>query len=334
MQLTAEERACGVDDPSRVCQKVFDWTDNETLASFSTWVIDRPARVLVIVLVAWLVNRTARRAIAALSDRIRTTPSHPRLRQLRALGPGGTDMDRSEADRAPARAEAVESVLKSLVTATVWVIAGLLTLGELNINLAPLIAGAGIVGIALGFGAQSVVSDFLAGTFMLIEDQYGIGDTVEVDGVIGEVENISLRTTKLRDLKGIVWHIPNGHIKRVGNHSQLWSNAVIDMNVAYDSDLPRAMQLMNDVADALWNETHQDGPGGNIIEDPRVLGVQELGDSAVTLRLLVKTEPSAQWQVQRELRLRLKQAFDAAGIEIPFPQTTVHIAAGSDRAAD
>ena len=328
MQTSGEIRACGFEDPSRVCTRVYDWTGNETIAGLTEWVIDRPVRVLIIVVLAWCVNRLARRAIGALSEQIRTTPSHPRLRVLRSLGPGGSEMNRLEADRAPARAEAIESVLKSLVSVVIFSVTTLLALGEFDINLAPLLAGAGVVGIAIGFGAQSVVADFLAGTFMLVEDQYGVGDVIEVEGVTGEVENISLRTTKLRDLSGTVWHIPNGTIRKVGNHSQLWSNAVIDLDVAYESDLREAMGRMNDVADAYWRETHVDGIAGDIIEDPTVLGVQSLGDNGITLRMVVKTDPSAQWRVQRELRLRIKEAFDDAGIDIPFPQRVMHIRGG------
>ncbi len=316
-----------------MCTRVYEWTGNETIAGLSEWVIDRPIRVVVILILAWCVNRLARRTIGALSDQIRTTPSHPRLRVLRSLGPGGSEMNQSEAARAPARAEAIESVLKSLVTVVTFSVASLLVLGEFDINLAPLLAGAGVVGIAIGFGAQSVVSDFLSGTFMLIEDQYGVGDVIEVEGVTGEVENITLRTTKLRDLSGTVWHIPNGTIRKVGNHSQLWSNAVVDLSVAYETDLREAMRIMNDVADDYWRETHVDGLAGDIIEDPTVLGVQSLGDSGITLRLVVKTDPSAQWRVQRELRLRIKEAFDAAGIDIPYPQRVLHVR-GAEPSAD
>ena len=319
-QLEGLEDACGVDDPSRICNKIYDWTNNDVLAGLAEWIIDRPIRVLLIILFGWLLNRMARRSIGALSQRIRETPSHPRLRGLRRDGPGALDMDRAEAARAPARAEAIEGVLKNLVTVAIWVIAALLILSEFRVNLAPLIAGAGIVGIALGFGAQSIVADFLSGTFMLLEDQYGIGDVIEVNDVTGEVENISLRTTKIRDIKGTVWHIPNSEMKRVGNHSQLWSNAVLDLRVGLDSDLRECIRVMDDVGDQMWTDTHSDDAPGDIIEDPRVLGVQEIGDSWVTLRMVVKTDPSAQWQVQRELRLRLIEAFAAADLSIPIPQ--------------
>ena len=328
MQSTGEIRACGEEDPSRVCTQVYEWTGSETLAGLTQWVVERPLRVALILIVAWLLNRLSRRAIDRLSDRIRETPSNPRLQALRNLGPGGSDMASAEANRAPARAEAIESVLKSLVTAMIFSVAIMLMLAEFGINLAPLLAGAGIVGVAIGFGAQSVVSDFLSGTFMLIEDQYGVGDIIEVDGVTGEVEHISLRTTKIRDLSGTVWHIPNGTMTKVGNHSQLWSNAIVDVDVSYDTDLRVAMELMDEVADGYWEETHRDDTvSDTIIEDPVVMGVQTLGDSGITLRLRVKTNPSDQWSVERELRLRLKEAFDGAGIEIPFPQRVVRVQA-------
>lgn len=159
---------------------------------------------------------------------------------------------------------------------------------------------------------------------MLIEDQFGIGDVIEVDGVVGDVENISLRTTKLRDVRGTVWHIPNGEINRVGNHSQLWSKALIDVRVDYATDLRQAIRLLNNIADEYWRETHMADQSGDIIEDPDVLGVQELGEGAIVLRLVVKTEPSAQWRVAREMRLRIKEAFDEAGIIIPVHASFHH----------
>lgn len=324
MQSIQEINACGLEDPSPVCLKFYEWTGNDTLSGLSAWVIDRPARVLAIALLAWILNRMARRTIGVLSEQVRTTPSHPRLRQLRELGPGEAAINQHEAARAPARAEAIESVLKSLVSTAIWTLAVLIMLGEFEVNLAPLLAGAGILGIAVGFGAQSIVADFLAGTFMLIEDQYGIGDVIEVEGATGEVESISLRTTKLRDQSGTVWHIPNGEIKRVGNHSQLWSNAVVDMTVGYDSDLRRAMQLMASTAEQLRAEHHTGGSAPDIISDPAVLGVQELGPQAAKLRMVVRTDPQAQWRVERELRLRLKEAFDADGIDAPVHRE-VHI---------
>ena len=197
----------------------------------------------------------------------------------------------------------------------------LLVLGQLNIDLAPLIAGAGIGGLALGFGAQSVVKDFLSGLFMLIEDQYGVGDVIDIGPATGTVEEVSLRSTTLRDVHGTVWHIPNGEISRVGNYSQLWSRAVIDVEVAYDVDLRYAQGIIQRVADGLWEDP--EWGGDELMERPEVWGIQNLGASGIAIRLAVKTEPSMQWSVEREIRLRVKEALDEAGIEIPFPQQTV-----------
>lgn len=323
VQLEGLEDACGIDDANRVCSRVFDWTDNKALAGLAEWVIDRPFRILVIIFLALILNRLARGAISSLSDRIRSTPANPRLAQLRRLGGDDKNLDGALADRAPARAEAIEAVLKSVVSVAIWAVALLLVLGELDINLAPLIAGAGVVGIALGFGAQSIVRDFLAGLFILIEDQYGVGDVIEVGNIAGTVENISLRTTRVRDVEGTVWHLANGEINKVGNHSQLWSNCVIDVDVAYETDVRQAMAVLDDVADKMWKESLEGA--ATIIADPTVLGVQALGESAITLRIVVKTDPLSQWQVQRDLRLRIKEAFDAEGISIPFPQRTVRV---------
>ena len=183
--------------------------------ALSEWVIDRPFRILIVIIIAWVLNRLARRGIASLSDRIRNTPQNPRLAQLRQLGIEDKNSDSTLADRAPARAEAIEAVLKSVVSVSIWIVALLLVLGELDINLAPLIAGAGVAGIALGFGAQSIVRDFLAGLFILIEDQYGVGDVIEVGEIVGTVESISLRTTRVRNVEGTVWHLANGEISQV-----------------------------------------------------------------------------------------------------------------------
>ncbi|MGZ0217169.1 MAG: mechanosensitive ion channel family protein, partial [Acidimicrobiales bacterium] len=180
---------------------------------------------------------------------------------------------------------------------------------------------------AIGFGAQSLVRDLLSGIFMLIEDQYGVGDVINAGEATGTVESIGLRTTRLRDVSGTLWHIPNGEIRRVGNMSQVWARAILDIDVAYDTDLDLAMETIKEVADGLWQEQRQEA---TIIEEPVVAGVQNFGADAVTIRLSVKTEPSEQWGTGRLLRKRLKEAFDREGIEIPFPQRTVWLKNESD----
>ena len=312
--------ACGESNRGFVCEQVYNWTDNSGLATAADWLLDRPIRIAFILVVGWIVTRIAKRAIVRFTKRIASAPSNSRLQKLREKGPGRALMDEAEQSRAEARAETLGHVLRSVVVALVWTFVALVILGEIGVNLGPLIAGAGIGGVALGFGAQSIVKDFLSGLFMLIEDHYGVGDFVDLGSASGTVEEVSLRSTTIRDIRGTVWHVPNGEIARVGNYSQLWSKAVVDIEVAYGTDARVAMGVMQQVADGLWNDP--EWGGDELSEAPTVFGIQSLGASGVGLRVAVKTEPSMQWAVEREIRLRLKEAFDAAGIEIPFPQQT------------
>lgn len=312
--------ACGV-EPSYACEQIFNWTDNEFLAVASEWALDRPIRILLILAGAWLIKRVLQRAVSRFTKAIANPSQSTKLSQLRERGPGRLLIEQTARQRAHARAETIALVLRSIVAAVVWGIASLLILGQIGIDLAPLIAGAGIGGLALGFGAQSIVKDFLSGLFMLIEDQYGVGDVIDIGAATGTVEEVSLRSTTLRDVHGTVWHVPNGEILRVGNFSQLWSRALIDVEVAYDVDLRYAQGVIQRVADEMWEDP--EWGGDELMERPEVWGIQSLGASGVAIRLVVKTEPSMQWGVEREIRLRLKEALDEAGIEIPFPQQTV-----------
>jgi len=312
--------ACGA-DWSYICERVFLWTDSDFLALAADWLLDRPIRILLIVIVAWITARVLQRTVVRFTKTIANPDANATLNQLRERGPGRLLIEDTAHQRAEARAETIGLVLRSIAGAAVWGVAALLILGQLDIDLAPLIAGAGIGGIALGFGAQSIVKDFLSGLFMLIEDQYGVGDVVDIGAATGTVEEVSLRSTTLRDVHGTVWHIPNGEIARVGNYSQLWSRALIDVEVAYDVDLRFAQGVIQRVADDMWEDP--EWGGDELMERPEVWGIQNLGASGIAIRLVVKTEPSMQWAVERELRLRVKEALDQAGIEIPFPQQTV-----------
>jgi small conductance mechanosensitive channel len=196
----------------------------------------------------------------------------------------------------------------------------MMALGEGGVDLAPLIAGAGIVGIALGFGAQSLVKDFLSGIFMLLEDQFGVGDVIDCGEASGVVEGVSLRTTRLRDVEGTVWHVPNGQIVRVGNKSQEWSRALLDVQVAYDTDVATAIRVIKEVADEVW---HDPDLASSVLEEPEVWGVEVLGPDGITIRVVLKTRPADQWTVLRQLRRRLKVALDAAGVEVPHLQRMV-----------
>jgi small conductance mechanosensitive channel len=220
-------------------------------------------------------------------------------------------------ERRKQRVRALGSVLRSAASVTIFSIAGLTILGDLGINLAPLLASAGVVGIAVGFGAQNLVRDYLSGVFMLVEDQYGVGDVITVGDATGTVETVTLRITRLRSVNGIVWHIRNGAIEKVGNESQGWARAVLDFPVPYTADLTTIRTLLADTVAGMWNE-----PAWRtvMIEKPEVWGAQQVDMTpppTVTMRVVVKTAPLRQWEVEREMRARVKAALDAAGIRPP-----------------
>jgi small conductance mechanosensitive channel len=239
-------------------------------------------------------------------------------KRLDALGlqrGGATDV---ELARRRARAESIGAAVAGAVSVLVWTVAVVIAADALDVALGPLIAATGVVGVALGFGAQSLVRDCINGVFILIEDQYGLGDTVDLGEAVGTVEQISLRATVLRGPDGAVWHVPNGQIVRVGNRSQLWSMAVVDVAVAYSADLVHVQALLDRVAGetcrtAAWSD--------EILEEPTVLGVETLGVDGVTLRVRVKTKPGQQWVVERALRTAFSDALADNGVPLP-PRAT------------
>lgn len=320
--ITPEEvSACG-EAPSWWCRQVLEWTENESLATAAEWLMARPFKIAIILVVAWIANRLLRRAINRFVRRM-SDPQVPGIGEtFGKLTPAVLAPTSEVRMRSAARAETIGSVLKSIATWIIWGLAVLMALGELDINLGPLIAGAGVAGIALGFGAQSLVKDFLSGIFMIMEDQYGVGDIVDVGDAVGEVEGLTLRTTKLRALDGAVWHVPNGEIRRVGNMSQQWSRALLDIDVAYGTDVDHAREVILRVADGLYRDPAWTR---KILEPPEIWGVERLGADGFALRLVLKTKPGEQWGMQRELRGRLKEAFDAEGIEIPLPQRSIWV---------
>lgn len=325
-----ELRACGA-DPSALCRLVLRVTNSEVGATASDLLIAKPFKILLIVAVAWYVNRLARRAIRRFVAGFDDPAVKRTVAMVRERSPDGVPDTGPGADRSAQRARTIAAVLRSVTTTAVWSIAGLMVFAEFDVNLGPLIAGAGIVGVALGFGAQSLVKDFLSGIFMLLEDQFGVGDIIDCGEASGVVEGVSLRTTRLRDVEGTVWHVPNGQILRVGNKSQEWSRALLDVEVAYDTDLPAAIALIKAVADEVW---HDDELGQSVIDEPEVWGVERFGPDGIAIRLVVKTRPADQWTVLRELRQRLKAALEAAGVEIPFPQRTVWVRSQGATLAD
>jgi moderate conductance mechanosensitive channel len=305
--------ACQKSD-SYSCAAVYDWTGNTTLARAAEWVIGKPLAILTIVLLAALVRWVACKAIDRVVRRAETTPL-PGLKHTH--------------DRRAQRARSLGSLLKSITTTVVFGIAFVMVLSELGMDVAPILASAGVLGLAIGFGAQNLVKDFLSGVMMMIEDQYGVGDAVDLGEAVGTVENVGLRVTRVRDVNGTVWYVRNGEILRVGNQSQNWARTVLDIKVSYSEDLDRVREVLQDVAHGLWDdEDFRDV----VIEEPEVWGVQDLGLDGVTVRLTLKTAPLEQWAVAREMRERIKARFDHEGIEMPFPQGIAWHRTGSGEA--
>jgi len=219
------------------------------------------------------------------------------------------------------RAVTLAGIFKGVSKIVIVLVAGLTILGILGINTAPLIAGAGVAGLAVSFGAQNLIRDFISGFFILLENQYRVGDVIRAAGVSGQVEDMNLRITVLRDLEGVAHFIPNGEIKVVSNLAKEWSRAVVNVGVAYREDLDRVVSVMNRVGQELSQDPIF---GQSILESPQVLGVETFGDSQITLRIVSKTRPLKQWEVARELRKRIKVAFDREGIEMPYPHRVVY----------
>lgn len=234
----------------------------------------------------------------------------------RAVDDGNAEVT-SDAER---RAETLGSVLNNTARVLAMVFFLLMTLQEFGVNIGPLVAGAGIAGVALGFGAQSLVKDVISGFFLLMENQFGVGDIISVDEKhTGTVERMTLRVTQIRDSEGKAHFIPNGSVVRVVVLSKEFSRAKVDVGVGYDTDIDAATELLTRIGKELaeaWPD--------RVLEPTQVLGVEDLGESAVTLRTLTKTAPAKQWEVARELRRRILMAFREAGIDIPYPQRVVH----------
>ena len=281
-------------------------------------------KILLIIVISGIVVRVAKGLVNRAIDRIRTPRGGPldRIRQRDQLWESDVREDEIALQRRIRRGEALGSVVKSIITVTIWTLSVFTILATVNINLGPYIAGLGIVGVALGFGAQDLVKDFISGMFMLLEDQYGVGDIIDSGEATGVVEGISLRTTRIRSVDGTLWFVPNGEIRRLGNMSQEWARALLDIGVAYDTDTDHAGQVIERVACEMAEEEEFEK---KFLDTPQVWGVERLAADSIDIRLVIKTTPGDQYGIARELRRRIKQAFDEEGIEIPFPQRTLWI---------
>jgi small conductance mechanosensitive channel len=309
--LTLEPPPCVEDEGW--CSTIYDWTHNEWLAASSHWLIIKPITILLIIIGALIVRAIARRLIDRLTKA--TGGKAPTvLRPLRERAPQALGPLLSE--RRAQRAQTIGSVFKSIVSFIVFGLAFMMILGELGVNLGPILASAGIVGVAIGFGAQNLVKDFLSGVFMMLEDQYGVGDVVDTGEAIGTVEAVGLRITTLRDVSGTVWYVRNGEILRVGNSSQGFAVAVVDVPIGYGADVGQATEILQRVTEEAVGASPL---SDDVIEPPEVLGVERVTASeGITMRLTVKVRPGRQWAVQRSLRAKIVSAFEDAGIRGPF----------------
>jgi len=329
LAATAPRPDCITSDGT-LCRLVYELTGLTWLAGSADWLIAKPLRILLILALAFVLRAVLHRGVSSLvrSSGAATLPRI--LRPLRERAPVLLESTALLSERRQQRAETLASVLRSIASFAIFAIAFMLILGELGINLAPIVASAGIVGVAVGFGAQNLVKDFLTGMFMILEDQYGVGDVVDVGEASGGVEAVGLRTTRLRDVNGVVWHVRNGEILRVGNMSQGWSRAVLDVPLAYGTDVGRARDVMKDVADGLWRDEEF---ADLVLEEPEVWGVEQLNAEGLVIRLVVKTAPLEQWKVARALRERLTARFETEGIRTPFGSGPVYVRAEGAGAA-
>ncbi|MCH5642826.1 MULTISPECIES: mechanosensitive ion channel family protein [unclassified Gordonia (in: high G+C Gram-positive bacteria)] len=301
----------------------FEWTETNR-----EWIIENPIRIASYVVIALIVRFVMHRAIDRATRRPgaggRDGASKPFLiRHLRERTPATRNPEAAE--RRAQRARTIGSVLKSTVSMIllVWVVLSVLSV--LGVNIAPFIASAGVVGLAIGFGAQNLVRDFVSGIFMLLEDQYGVGDIVDLGEATGEVESVGLRITTLRDIDGTLWYVRNGEIIRVGNMSQEYAVARVEVPVALSADVDRAQEV---ALEAARNAVRDDGIRDDVLAEPEMLGVQDVAPDMITLRMTLKTKPNSQWSVSRRIRRDVLRAYEQHGIELPYPTGRIAALAG------
>ncbi|MEV4419554.1 mechanosensitive ion channel family protein [Patulibacter sp. NPDC049589] len=322
-KLDRAEMACGAEGSwqGNLCRHIYDGSTgqpwNKLAADVVHWLTTSFLDILVIFVVAWIVNRVARRVLVNVGRGVGHGRITRGLSVVRRMTPNVLQETQEIGVRGEQRREAVLGILKSIVSGLIYATAIFMALGKVGIDLGPLLAGAGVVGVALGFGAQTLVGDFLSGIFILVEDQYGVGDEVSfrpksTNGqvVVGTVEALTLRNTRLRSLDGTLWHVPNGEMRAVGNTSQLWSRAVLDVPIANGVAPERAKALIARAAE----KVRENDP--SVLEPPEVWGVQSMGTETYSIRLVIKTTPSQQWRVTRKVREALMVEFEKEGVEM------------------
>ncbi len=262
--------SCVTEDSTSLCARLYSWFQVDWLAANAQTLVATPLRILLILVVAGIARALINRGIRRLTERTATGQVPTILKPRRSKdGQSHAQLVEQVTARRAQRAEAIGSVLRSSSSILIFFVAVVLVLGELGINLAPIVASAGVVGVALGFGAQNLVKDFIAGIGIILEDQYGVGDVVDLGEATGTVEAVGLRVTRLRDVNGVVWYARNGEVLRVGNKSQGYAQVVIDMPVTHDTDLERCRVVMQEVGDAVYAE---EGWSDVLLGEPESLG--------------------------------------------------------------
>ena len=309
LDASAEQTTGAVDTVTR-------WWQTENMQS---WLIDKPIGIALILIVAIIGSWLLRRLITKLADNsIKKGKLSSPLSPRKAHRTTDKVLEKTQEARRTSRIQTLAGVGRSAVAIFVWVWAVLAILDKLGVNVAPLVASAGVVGVALGFGAQALVKDFLSGIFMLMEDQYGIGDTIDLgNGVFGDVESISLRITTVRDIDGALWYVRNGEILQVANHSDRYSVARVQVPIALSNDPTRAVDVITTAAE----EAARDSDIKDfILATPTVNGMSGLEVDHMSYRVSVKTLPGKQWDVQRAMQAKILTAMHAEGITTPYPR--------------
>lgn len=272
--------------------------------NLTAWFFASGLRIILILAISYVLLKILRAAIS----RIEKTA-------MRDKGDFVTNMELEK------RVITIGNLLRKLASIMIFLIASMMILKELGLNIAPIITGAGIIGLAIGFGAQNLVRDIISGFFILLENQIRVGDSAVINGIGGTVEEINLRTILLRDIEGAVHVYPNGSINDLANRSKEWSRYVIDLGVAYKEDVDEVMRVLKDIGSELENDDYF---GTLILEPLDILGVDQFVSSEVVIKCMIKTQPLKQWEVGRELRRRIKIKFDELNIEIPYPHMSVY----------
>jgi len=285
---------------------ILGYTESEKAAEFGVWLVGPGMRVALYIvasgLLSWLVNYFSHKVV-----------------EIKAAQATAEEEEKAQ------RRETILHSLRVLITVIIWVIGGLMVLTELGIKVGAIIAGLGVVGLAVGFGAQSLIKDILGGIFIVLEDHMRLGDVVHIGDVTGTVEKITLRITVLRDIEGHIITIPNGEIKIVENLTPDWSRAIVKVGVGYDSNIDTVIKALHAAADDLEADENL---GKHLIDEPIIKAIDNFGDSTLDVALWVKCNPGQQWDIGRIARRYIKTRFDEAGIEIPFPQITLTVGKG------